>query len=150
MITLRTFSKAYGLAGIRLGFGIAHPDIIRTLYKVALPFEPSVVALAAGDAALDDHEFVSRYLDMVAKERDKTAFHLRRLGAEVIPSAANFLFVRFKNGEVAERINTGLLKNGIIIRPLTPFGLPEAFRISIGLPEENRRCADAIASVLKE
>lgn len=149
VVTLRTFSKAYGLAGIRLGYGIGHADTIGALHKVKLPFEPNTLALAAGEGALQDQEFVSAYRALVERGRQEYYERFARMGVRYTPSVANFVMAVFSDQAAAERIHHGLLARGIIVRPLHAFGLPEAIRITIGLPDENARCMDAIAELLR-
>lgn len=148
VITLRTFSKAYGLAGMRIGYGMAHADLIHELHKVKLPFEPGVLALAAAEAALMDDAFVQRYLAMVREGYTYVCKRLDAMGVAYTPSVASFVMVHFRDAEAARRMNAGLLARGIIVRPLGAFGLPGAVRITIGLPEENKQCLDAIETLL--
>jgi histidinol-phosphate aminotransferase len=149
VITLRTFSKVYGLAGVRIGYGFAHEDLIRNLLKVKLPFEPATVAQAAGIAALDDTEFLQRSLGLNARGRRFLTESLRGLGLEVVPSDANFVMLAFPGPEPARRLAVDLLHGGVIVRPLDAFGLPRCVRISTGTDEENRIAVDAIASVVR-
>lgn len=149
VLTLRTFSKAYGLAGVRLGYGFGHADWIRELHKVKLPFEPSSLALAAGEAALDDTAFVQQYLQLVREGRRYFEERFTAMGIAYAPSAANFVMACFPDAATATQIHAALLAEGIIVRPLKAFGLPEAVRITIGLPEENKRCMDGIATIMR-
>jgi len=148
VITLRTFSKIYGLAGIRIGYGFAHEDLIGNLLKVKLPFEPSALAQAAGIGALADKEFVHRSLEVNARGMELLTASFRKLDLEVIPSEANFLMLVFANETEAKRVTQGLLEQGIIVRPLRAFGLPQCVRISTGKDEDNRRCVEAMKKVL--
>ncbi|MBI2346945.1 MAG: histidinol-phosphate transaminase [Deltaproteobacteria bacterium] len=148
VVTLRTFSKTYGLAGLRLGYGIGQTDPIREMKKVKLPFEPNVLALVAGEAALGDREFVDRYRSLVEEGRAVFYERLARMGVRYVPSAANFVMAVFPDQTTAETIHKGLLARGVIVRSLHAFGLPEAIRITIGLPEENVQCMDAIAALV--
>jgi histidinol-phosphate aminotransferase len=149
VITLRTFSKIYGLAGIRIGYGFAHEELIGNLLKVKLPFEPSALAQAAGIGALADKEFVHRSLEVNARGLDLLTAALKGMGLEVVPSEANFLMVVFENELEARRVTQEMLEKGIIIRPLRAFGLPECVRISTGRDEDNDRCAAAMREILK-
>lgn len=144
VITLRTFSKAYGLAGLRLGYCVASPKILKELYKVKLPFEPSTLALAAGEAALDDEGFVQEYVALVRKGREYFYERLGAMGISYLPSAANFVMVDFKTEAALQKVFETLLEEGIIIRPLQAFGLPHCARISIGLPSQNEKCMEVI------
>jgi histidinol-phosphate aminotransferase len=150
VITLRTFSKIYGLAGVRIGYGFAHEELIANLLKVKLPFEPSTPAQAAGIAALGDREFVHRSLELNARGLKTLAEGLAGLGLEVVPSCANFVMVVFPNAEAAARLCRELLRRGLIVRPLAAFGLPQCVRISTGMDEDNQLCLEAVASVLRE
>jgi histidinol-phosphate aminotransferase len=148
VITLRTFSKIYGLAGIRIGYGFAHEELIGNLLKVKLPFEPSTLAQAAGIGALRDKEFLHHSLEVNSRGLQYMTTALRELGLEVIPSEANFVMVVRDSEEDVNHIFQELLKRGIIIRPLKAFGLPHCIRISIGTNEENLMLIDSLKSVL--
>jgi len=147
VITLRTFSKIYGLAGVRIGYGFAHDELIRNLLKVKLPFEPSTPAQAAGVAALGDTEFVARSLELNTRGLRFLTDSLRGLGFEVPPSCANFVMIALPDAAEARRIAEGLLRAGVIVRPLEAFGLPACLRISTGTDEDNRMAVDAIAAL---
>ena len=143
VITLRTFSKIYGLAGARIGYGFAHEELIRNLLKVKLPFEPSSPAQAAGVAALEDKEFLHRSLELNARGiRDLTA-GLSDLGLTVVPSEANFVMTVLPAEEEATALFEMLLSQGVVVRPLKAFGLPNCIRISTGTDEDNRLCIEA-------
>jgi histidinol-phosphate aminotransferase len=144
VITLRTYSKIYGLAGVRIGYGFAHDELITNLLKVKLPFEPSSIAQAAGIAALDDSEFVHRSLELNARGRRLIADGLRKMGLEVIPSEANFVMMPLETAGAATWLNEELLKRGIIVRQLGAFGLPHCIRISTGTDEENHMLLDTM------
>ncbi|MEX2260556.1 MAG: histidinol-phosphate transaminase [Bryobacteraceae bacterium] len=143
VITLRTFSKAYGLAGVRIGYGFAHEELIANLLKVKLPFEPSTLAQAAGIAALSDKAFLHRSLELNARGLHFLAESLRGLGLEVVNSEANFVMLVFPSPEAAHAFEEELLKQGVIVRPLAAFGLPQCVRISAGTDEENEICVEA-------
>jgi len=144
VITLRTFSKIYGLAGARIGYGFAHEELIRNLLKVKLPFEPSSTAQAAGIGALSDQEFLHRSLELNARGLKYLAKGLRELGMTVVPSQANFLMTVLPNEQDASRIFEELLSQGVVVRPLKAFGLPNCLRISTGTDEDNRLCVEAM------
>jgi histidinol-phosphate aminotransferase len=144
VITLRTFSKIYGLAGVRIGYGFAHAELIANLLKVKLPFEPSSLAQAAGIAALDDQDFVHRSLDLNERGLRRMTDSLRQMGFEVIPSHANFVMVPFESPGEAKGVFEGLLERGVIVRPLAAFGLPHCLRISIGTEDDNQMLLDAL------
>ncbi|HEV3334426.1 MAG TPA: histidinol-phosphate transaminase [Bryobacteraceae bacterium] len=144
VITLRTFSKVYGLAGARIGYGFAHEELIRNLLKVKLPFEPSTLAQAAGIAALADKEFLHRSLELNARGLRYLTEELASAGLTVIPSEANFVMIVLRSEQEAERLFEGLLAQGVIVRPLKAFGLPNCIRISTGTDDDNRMCVDAV------
>jgi histidinol-phosphate aminotransferase len=150
VITLRTFSKIYGLAGIRIGYGFAHDALIGNLLKVKLPFEPSVLAQAAGVAALDDEEFLCRSLQVNAAGRPYLTEALAALHLTVIPSEANFVLVPLESEARVNEVYNALLHHGIIVRPLRAFGLPHCLRITVGTREENEELVKGMASVLAE
>jgi len=144
VITLRTYSKIYGLAGVRIGYGFAHDELITNLMKVKLPFEPSSLAQVAGIAALDDSEFVHRSLELNARGRRLLTENLRKMGLEVVPSEANFVMVPLESVPVASWLTEELLKRGLIVRQLGAFGLPHCIRISTGTDEENHMLVGAL------
>lgn len=144
VITLRTFSKIYGLAGARIGYGFAHEELIRNLLKVKLPFEPSTPAQAAGIAALADKEFLHRSLELNARGIRYLTEGLRNKGLTVVPSEANFVMTVMQSEREAREAFEKLLSQGIIVRPLQAFGLPHCLRISTGTDEDNRRCVEAL------
>jgi histidinol-phosphate aminotransferase len=144
VITLRTFSKVYGLAGIRIGYGFAHETLIGNLLKVKLPFEPSTLAQAAGIGALADKAFLHHSLELNARGLRFLTEALTRLGLKVVPSEANFVMVELESVEQAGRFTQDLLGQGIIVRPLGAFGLPNCVRISTGTDEANQCCAEAM------
>jgi histidinol-phosphate aminotransferase len=144
VITLRTFSKVYGLAGARIGYGFAHEELIRNLLKVKLPFEPSTPAQAAGIAALQDKEFLHRSLEINARGLKYLTAGLEDIGLTVAPSHANFVMAVLPSAVDAARIFEELLAQGVVVRPLAAFGLPHCLRISTGLDDDNRLCIDAL------
>ena len=144
VITLRTFSKIHGLAGMRIGYGFAHQELIANLLKVKLPFEPSTPAQAAGIAALADVEFTHRSLELNARGIRFLSAALREMGLQVVPSDANFVMLVLGGEGEAARLNQDLLRQGIIVRPLRAFGLPQCLRISTGRDQDNERCVEAI------
>jgi len=144
VITLRTFSKIYGLAGVRIGYGFAHERLITNLLKVKLPFEPSTLAQAAGIAALADKEFLHKSLELNVRGLKFLTSGLREIGLTVITSEANFVMAVLPSAEHAAQLTSELIKQGIIIRPLASFGLPQCVRISTGTTEDNQRCVEAI------
>jgi histidinol-phosphate aminotransferase len=146
LILLRTFSKIYGLAGLRLGYGIGHPDFIAALEKIRQPFNVNSMAQAAGLAALDDaaHLKKTRQNNLEGMKLFETV--LREMGVEFVPSSANFILLRAGD---ARRVFEELQAAGIIVRPMASYGLPEWLRVSIGTPRENQRCLAALKKSLK-
>ena len=147
LVVLRTFSKIYGLAGLRVGYGLARPDLVEYLDRVRAPFNVNHVAQAAAIAALGDAEHVARSRALVLEQRPLLAAGLAALGATVVPSEGNFLLADFP-GRPAKVLFEDLLREGVIVRPMNGYGFPNAQRITIGLPEENQRCLAALAKVL--
>ncbi|MFN0157018.1 MAG: histidinol-phosphate transaminase [Bacteroidota bacterium] len=147
VITLRTFSKVYGLAGIRIGYGFAHEELITNLLKVKLPFEPSSLAQAAGIGALGDSSFLHRSLEVNAEGLLLLIPALKELGFIVVPTEANFVMLALRNEAEVNRVYDELLQRGIIIRPLGAFGLPHCIRITIGTKEENTELLAALQSI---
>lgn len=145
LLLMRTFSKIFGLAGLRLGYGIAQPELIAALEKVRQPFNINSIAQAGALAALDDSEHVKKTRANNAEGLRFFTDNLRKLGLEFIPSAANFILVRVGNGQ---GVFEDLQKQGVIVRPLGGYQLPEWIRISIGTAQENTRCLAALKKVL--
>jgi histidinol-phosphate aminotransferase len=148
VITLRTFSKIYGLAGIRIGYGFAHQDLIANLLKVKLPFEPSTLAQAAGIGALADKEFLHRSLELNARGLRLFADAFRSMGLEAAPSDANFVMLALPDAAQAAGLVEALLREGVIVRPLGAFGLPQCLRVSTGTDQDNARCIEAFEGAL--
>jgi histidinol-phosphate aminotransferase len=149
VITLRTFSKIYGLAGIRIGYGFAHAELIANLLKVKLPFEPSTLAQAAGIGALADKEFLHRSLELNARGLRMLSDAFRGMGFTVVPSDANFIMLVLESAEEARGFTEALQREGVIVRPLGAFGLPQCVRISTGTDEENARCVEAVGRMAR-
>ncbi len=146
LLILRTFSKVYGLAGLRIGYAIGRPELVSAMNKLRTPFNTSGVAQAAALAALDDTEHVMRCIETNAVERKRLSEGLAKLGLRPVPSEANFMFMEV--GPEAKAISDDLLHLGVIVRPLGWMGSPEAIRITVGTAEENDKCLSAMAQVL--
>jgi histidinol-phosphate aminotransferase len=144
VITLRTFSKIYGLAGVRIGYGFAHEELIRNLLKVKLPFEPSTPAQAAGIGALADKEFLHRSLELNARGLRALTAGLCEMGITVVPSEANFVMAVMPGEQEALGLFEQLLAQGVVVRPLKAFGLPQCLRISTGTDEDIQMCLEAM------
>lgn len=147
VITLRTFSKAYGLAGLRVGYGFAHEDLISNLLKIKLPFEPGTLGEAAAIAALEDREFLHRTLGLNARSLRLLTQGLRDLELKVVESDANFVMVVMDSETEATTLVEGMLRQGVIVRPLRSWGLPQCVRISTGTAQDMERCLAAVASM---
>ncbi len=147
IILMRTFSKIYGLAGLRIGYAVAAPEFITALEKIRQPFNINALAQAAAIAALDDDEHVARTRRINKRGLKLFGQTFRRMKLEFVPSAANFILVRVGDGG---RVFVELQKLGIIVRPMAGYGLSEWIRISIGTPKENRRCIEALKTVLSK
>ena len=145
LIVTRTFSKAYALAGLRVGFAVAHPACIAVLERVRESFNVNVAGLAAAEAALGDLDHLRWGLARNAEERDELARALSSRGWFVHPSQTNFLLVEF--GAATARIEAALLERGIVLRPMAGYGLPECLRITIGDRGENRRLLVALDEI---
>jgi len=150
VLTLRTFSKAYGLAAVRIGYGIAHEDVIGTMLKVKLPFEPSAVSEAAGIGALDDRGFLATTIDTNRIGLDRLHKKIEDLKLEHTKSVSNFTLIPMENPEKAEWFSNELLQRGIIARPMVPFRLPHAVRITIGSHEEMNVLLAAMDEIFKK
>jgi len=142
VITLRTFSKVYGLAGLRIGYGFAHEDLIAELLKVKLPFEPSTPAQAGAIAALDDKEWLHRSLELNARGMQRLTE-----GLPVVPSEANFVLLPLESAGAAANLVDQLLQRGVIIRPMASWGLPQCVRISTGTDEDLQLLFEALKEV---
>jgi histidinol-phosphate aminotransferase len=147
VVGLRTFSKAYGLAGLRIGYGLMDPAVASVLNRVRQPFNVSLPAQAAARAALDDTAFLRETLRVVHAGLDYLQAELDRMGLECRPSQANFLMFRVPGD--ARAVFEGLLDRGVIVRPLGSYGYPDRLRVSVGRPEENRRFIEALGEVLR-
>ncbi len=146
LVVTRTFSKAYGLAGFRVGYAISHPEVADLLNRVRQPFNLNLPAQAAAAAALGDHEHLEHSRALNSRELQRLGAALSAMGLEVLPSAANFLCVDFH--QRAMPIFDGLLQRGVIVRPVANYGLPEHLRITVGTVEENDQCLYALREVL--
>ena len=149
VITLRTFSKSYGLAGLRVGYGFAHKDLVENIMKVKLPFEPSIPAQVAAIAALEDDGHIEKTLKITLEQKTKLEEMLKNLKIEYIPSAANFITLILKGEEEAEMLTRKFLENGIILRHLSSFGLPEAVRVTIGKESDMKCFSDNLKTILE-
>ena len=145
LVVSHTFSKAHGLAGLRVGYGLAHPVVADLMNRVRQPFNVSSVAQAAAVAALGDDAFVAESRERNRQGMAQITAGLAGLGLEFIPSHGNFVSFRVAD---AQGVYDRLLRLGVIVRPIASYGLPDFLRVSIGLPEENARFLAALAQAL--
>ena len=148
LITMRTFSKLYGLAGLRIGYGFASEEVVDYMNRVRQPFNANTLAQAAATAALDDREFVSRTLGVVRDGLSYLYGQLDDMGLPYVPSQTNFFLIKVPMG--ADRLFKRMLREGVIIRSMASFGLPDYIRINVGLPEENKRFLLTLKDALEE
>ena len=146
LIITRTFSKAYGLAGLRVGYSLSSPEIADILNRVRQPFNNNALALAAAEAALADEEYLQQTIAVNAQGMSDLTTGFKALGLEWIPSAGNFISVDLK--QPGQPIYEDLLRKGVIVRPVANYGLPNHLRISIGTPTENQFFLKALADTL--
>jgi histidinol-phosphate aminotransferase len=146
VVVLRTFSKASSLAGLRVGYGIADADAIALMNRIRQPFNVNSLAQVAALAALDDEAHTLECIRMIEAGRHFLYDEFKRIGLQYVPSRANFILVDV--GRNAADIYQRLLHQGVIVRPMTPFGLETALRITVGTPEENRKLVKALRVVL--
>lgn len=145
LLVLRTFSKIYGLAGIRMGYGIGPADLLVELNKLRTPFNTSSIAQAAALAALDDSEHVRRSVEANRAGLKQLADGLTAMGVPFVPSVTNFLLVEL--GEDTKPVADELLRRGVIVRPMAWMGFPNAIRVSVGTAEENRLFLSALGAI---
>ena len=151
MILSRSFSKAYGLAGLRIGYGIAQPELTDLLNRIRQPFNVNSLAQAAAIAAFQDAEFLKKGYEVNRAGYLQLTKAFEELKLTFLPSSGNFVLVKVGNDDDAGmRINSALLKRGIIVRPVGNYGLPQWLRISIGLPEENEAFINALRDILAQ
>jgi histidinol-phosphate aminotransferase len=141
LVVVRTFSKIYGLAGLRVGYGVASPEVADLMNRVRQPFNVNNLALAAAGAALDDHVFVAESYELNRRGMEQLVAGFKRLGLEHIPSHGNFVTVAVGD---AAAVNRKLLQQGVIVRPIGGYGLPNHLRVTIGLETENARFLAAL------
>jgi len=145
VIALRTFSKIQGLAGLRIGYGLAHEDLIRLLQKTRQPFNVNAIAQAGALAGLRDDAYQAKTREVVREGRDFLEAEFRKRNLEYVPSVANFVLVNVGRGkEVFQK----LLKRGMIVRAMNEYKLPEWIRVTVGTPEQNRRFLEDLDQVL--
>jgi histidinol-phosphate aminotransferase len=146
IIILRTFSKIYGLAGLRIGYGIAEAYLVACLNKIRGPFNTNLLAQVAALAALDDKEHLKKSLATNQEGLTYLMNELHKMGIAYLPTQANFFLMKI--GEKAQRVYEDLLKEGVIVRVMTGRGLHHYLRISVGLPAENEKFIQSLKKVL--
>lgn len=147
VVAMRTFSKVYGLAGLRVGYGVGHPDVIAMMERVREPFNVNSLALVAAEAALSDTAHVEKSVRANTEGREFFVRELAALGLPFVPTQGNFLMVEVGDG--AQKCYEALLREGVILRPVAGYGFPRHLRATIGTAEENQRAIDALAKVLE-
>jgi histidinol-phosphate aminotransferase len=145
LLLTRTFSKIYGLAGLRVGYGIGHPELIAAFEKVRQPFNANAPAQAGALAAMDDQEHLERTRSANREGLRTFEQAFKRLGLEHVPSAANFVLVRVGDGQ---RVFQSLQQQGVIVRPMGGYQLPDWIRITVGTAAENERCLRGLEAAL--
>jgi histidinol-phosphate aminotransferase len=149
LVVSRTFSKAYGLAGLRVGFAIAQPQLTDLMNRIRQPFNVNSLAQAAAVAALNDKAFLEQGAKNNAQGYRQLTAAFEAMGLEFVPSYGNFVLVKVGSDDGAgARVNLALLKQGVIVRPVGAYGLPQWLRISIGLPDENAKFIEALKKAL--
>ncbi len=147
VIVLRTFSKLYGLAGIRMGYGIMSDELAMVLHRVRQPFNVNSLAQAAAIAALDDDDYLKRTAMVISEGLDYLYGALDKLGVDYFPTQANFFLIDVKQD--ADEVFEKMLRRGVIVRSMCSYGYPEYIRLTVGLPDENRRFIEAFEKVMK-
>jgi histidinol-phosphate aminotransferase len=147
LFLIRSFSKVYGLAGVRLGYGVGSEDMISLLYRVRPPFDTSWLAEAAGRGALEDREFYDRTLRITKMEKQYLSEELERMELSFVPSHTNFILI--DTGRDGEAVCEGLVQSGVIVRPCKNYNLPSHIRVTIGQRAHNERFVKALAKILK-
>jgi histidinol-phosphate aminotransferase len=149
LVVSRTFSKAYGLAGLRVGFAIAQPEVTDLMNRIRQPFNVNSLAQAAAIAALNDKDFLAKGARNNLEGYRQLTAAFDAMGLQYVPSYGNFVLVKVGQDDGAgARVNLALLKQGVIVRPVGSYGLPQWLRISIGLPQENAAFIEALKRAL--
>lgn len=147
LLVARTFSKAYGLAGLRVGYGVSHPQVAELLNRVRQPFNVNSVALAAATAALGDEAHLAAGAELNRRGLQQLRDALARMNLTALPTAANFLCIHV--GRPGREVFNALLPKGVIVRPVDNYGLPDYIRVTVGTENENQRFIDALSAVLE-
>ncbi|MCP4229439.1 MAG: histidinol-phosphate transaminase [bacterium] len=148
VMVMRSLSKTYGLAGLRLGWAVADKEIIDAVHKIRQPFNANIIAQAAGVAALADEEHLLKSREMIIEGRDYLYEQLKRMGLDYVESQANFVLIDFKT-DITE-LNLKLLRRGIVVRPMAGWGYTHSARVTVGTMEQNRQFVKVLKEVLKD
>ena len=148
LLVTRTFSKIYGMAGLRVGYGVSSPELAEILNRVRQPFNVNTIGICAAVEALKDRKFVAESRDLNFRQMEAFCIGLKQLGLNWIPSGANFVSVDFERN--AMPIFHAMLSHGVIVRPIANYGMPNHLRITIGLEEENNKALVVLQKVLEE
>ena len=149
LIVTRTFSKAYGLAGLRVGYSVSHASVANILNRVRQPFNANSIALAAAEAAIEDQKFIADAVELNNKGKDQLYQAFKNMGLSYITSEGNFVAVEVPVDENFD-LNEALLKKGIIIRPIAAYQMPNYIRVSVGTHDENEKFINALTQVLSD
>jgi histidinol-phosphate aminotransferase len=147
VVVLRTFSKIYGLAGLRIGYGVADREVVSYMERVRQPFNVNSLAQIAAMAALDDRSHLERSCENNRRGMSQLFEEIGAMGIECVPSQANFFLIKVGRGR---DVYEGLLRRGVIVRPMESYNLPEYIRVTVGLPEENKRFLETFKVVMGE
>mgnify|MGYP000874287346 CR=1 FL=1 len=150
LLVVRTFSKIYGLAGLRIGYGVAAPAVADLLNRIRQPFNVNNLALVAAAAALEDHQFIAESYELNRRGMEQLLAGFKRLNLAHIPSHGNFITFAVPEGETGASLNQKLLRQGVIVRPIAGYGLPNHLRVTIGLETENVRFLEALEAALRQ
>ena len=148
LVTLRTFSKLYGLAGLRVGYGVMPAALVEGLNRIRQPFNVNLLAQVGARAALADREFVAQTLDLVHSGLDYLYAELDRLGLTYHPTQANFFLIDMQRD--AQAVFEAMLRQGVIVRSMKSYGFPRCIRVNVGTADENRRFIAALGAVLDQ
>jgi len=147
MIVIKTLSKAYGLAGFRVGYGIASRDIIEIMNRIKLPFNISLISQYAAQGALQDHDFLNKTLDTTKNGRKLIYQGLKKLGLSFVESSTNFILV--DTGRNGDKVTEELMKRGVIVRSAANYGYPTCFRVTVGTSAQNRKFLKAMEEIFR-
>jgi histidinol-phosphate aminotransferase len=148
VVTLRTFSKAYGLAGLRIGYGVMKKDLADYMNRVRQPFNANMLAQVGALAALGDDDFFNETIQTVHQQLDVLYAQMQRIGLRFFPTETNFFLVDVETD--AKKVFELLLRKGVIVRAMTSYGFPQYIRVSVGRPEENQRFVKALQEVMTQ